>query len=265
MNNKNFKNNQFFIVTMFLLGLIMFPFLTLCASNKNIQNQQITVLSYNIHHALGMDKVIDLQRIADIINSANPDIVALQEIDINTKRNGNVHQLQELAKLTSMRFVFGKSMNWDGGEYGNGILSKLDIKKHKIHPLPGEPRNALAVLVSKNGKEFVFISTHIDNHEEFRIQSIPFIDELLKTYKDIPLIFAGDFNATPDSKLMDFLNIKLENATVGLNTIPVDIPNLQIDYIMYAPKEGWEVISSEVLIEKVASDHRPIKAILKLN
>ena len=264
MTNIRSNTCRFSIVRMFFL-IIILPILTSCALNKNNRSQYVSVLNYNIHHALGMDGDLDIQRIANIINTANPDIVALQEIDINTKRNGNVHQLEELAKLTNMNFVFGKSMDWDGGEYGNGVLTKLNIKKHKTYPLPGEPRSALVVTVSANQKEFVFISTHLDNNEKFRIQSIPFIEDILKIHKDKALIFAGDFNATSGSKLMNFLNEKLENATVNLNTIPVDIPNLQIDYIMYAPKNNWEVISSKVIDEKVASDHRPIKAILKLN
>ena len=213
-----------------------------------------------------MDGILDLERIAKIIIEANPDIVALQEVDINTVRNGNVDQLNKLAELTGMSGVFGKSMDWDGGEYGNAVLSKLPIKSHKIYPLPGEPRSALAVTVSnKKGDDFVFISTHLDTQEEFRIASIPYLKEIFAESSTLPLILAGDYNAEPGSELMQFIGDHLFNATENLPTIPVDEPNLQIDYITYGPKDAWQVISSKVLEEKIASDHRPIVTKLILN
>ncbi len=115
-----------------------------------------------------MDNVLDIQRIANIINAENPDIVALQEVDIMTIRNEKVHQLQELGRLTKMKFVFGKSMDWDGGEYGNGILTKFDIISHETYPLPGEPRCALVATLNINDEEIAFVSTHLDNKREFR-------------------------------------------------------------------------------------------------
>ncbi len=81
----------------------------------------------------------------------------------------------------------------------------------------------------------------------------------------MPLIFAGDLNATPDSEVMKSLSDNLTNATPNNNTIPVEAPNLQIDYILYAPAQAWKVLSSSVVNEVIASDHRPLKAMLILN
>ena len=123
-----FSNFRFWSIAIFLLLMACAP--------KNIK--PIRVLTYNIHHGEGMDNVLDLERIAGVINSVSPDIVALQEVDINNERNGKVHQMEILGELTNMNFVFGKSMDFSGGQYGNGILTKFHVKSHQTHPLPGK-------------------------------------------------------------------------------------------------------------------------------
>jgi endonuclease/exonuclease/phosphatase (EEP) superfamily protein YafD len=41
-------------------------------------------------------------------------------------------------------------------------------------------------------------------------------------------------------------------------------PSVQIDYILFRPSESWNVVEANVLPEAVASDHRPILAVLEL-
>src|SRR5688572_27405034 len=83
----------------------------------------LRVLTYNIHHSEGRDAQFDLDRIAGVIRAANPDIVALQELDQGNSRSGfDVFQLNRLAELTSLDGYFGKTINYMGGEYGNGVL-----------------------------------------------------------------------------------------------------------------------------------------------
>ena len=111
--------------------------------------QSVTVLSYNIHHAEGMDAKIDLQRIAAVIQSVSPDVVALQEVDRETKRSGGVDQAKTLERLTGLKMVFGRAIDFEGGQYGNAVLSRLPIKRATSHTLPHsegrEPRVVLAV------------------------------------------------------------------------------------------------------------------------
>lgn len=245
-----------------MLVAILLPLVS-CTTNKP---KPLTVLSYNIHHGAGMDTILDLERIAGVINSVSPDMVALQEIDVLTERNGNVHQMQVLAKLTNMNFAFGKSIDLQGGQYGNGVLTKFPIINQKTYPLPGnEPRCALAVTMEiETEKEIVLISTHLATEEKGRLASLEPIRAILKDFAELPIIFAGDFNALPASEVLASINESLNDATVGLKTYPVDEPSRQIDYIMYGPKDNWSVDSSMVLDEKVASDHRPILSVLIL-
>src|SRR6187401_2662233 len=108
-----------------LLGLCLFSG---CAS-KPQEPQRLTILSYNVHHCEGIDKKLDIERIAGVINSVNPDFVALQEVDNKTKRTGHVDQTAEVAKLTKMHGYFGKAMQWEDGEYGDSVLSRFPIDK----------------------------------------------------------------------------------------------------------------------------------------
>ena len=77
------------------------------------------IMSYNIHHARGMDDVVDVERIAKVINEVNPDVVGLQEVDSVVNRSGTIDMLHRLSELTGMHAVYGYSILHDGGKYGN--------------------------------------------------------------------------------------------------------------------------------------------------
>ena len=106
------------------------------------EKKMIRVLSYNIHHGEGLDGKLDLERIARVIKSASPDLVSLQEVDNRTTRSKGVDQAKELARLTGMKYAYGPSMDFDGGKYGNAILTKFILAESTTIPLPGDPRPA---------------------------------------------------------------------------------------------------------------------------
>src|SRR6188768_3816553 len=89
--------------------------------------RELAVMTYNIHHAEGMDKRLDVERIARVIRDAKPDLVALQELDAGANRTNRVEQAKELARLLKMHYVFGPAMEFDGGKYGDAVLSRYKI------------------------------------------------------------------------------------------------------------------------------------------
>ena len=91
---------------------------------------ELRVLTYNIHHGEGVDGKFDLRRIAEVIKSASPDLLALQEVDQGTARASGVDQPAELARLTGMEVVFGRNIEFEGGGYGTALLSRLPVKAH---------------------------------------------------------------------------------------------------------------------------------------
>ena len=109
----------------------------------------VRILAYNIHHGEGVDRVLDLERIAALIRRVDPDLVALQEVDSVTDRTGGVDQAAELGRLTGLEPVFGRFMGYQGGAYGMALLSRWPVVRSDNLRLPdgAEPRTALTAVV----------------------------------------------------------------------------------------------------------------------
>lgn len=250
----------------FVLGLIVL----LIGLSAAPAAAQLRVLSYNIHHAEGGDGELDLERIAGVIRSADADVVVLQEVDVQTERAEGLDQAAELARLTRMEFVFGSNLDFEGGNYGNAVLSRLPILDHTNHSLPNpddtEPRGALEVAVLFEQDTVTVISTHLDHQsEQNRWASAERLNEIAADLA-FPGVLAGDINDVPTSETLSMLAEQWTNATADrtLPTSPASEPVRQIDYVMYHPAGQWSVIDTQVLEQPVASDHRPILAVLAL-
>ncbi len=240
---------------------------------KEVDSTRIVrVLTYNILHGATMLNDFNLQRIAGVIRGAEPDIVALQEVDFKTNRAGGRDLATELGYLTVLAPLFGRAMPYSGGEYGEGILSRFSFKYTRANPLPhspgNEPRTALEVLVElPSGDDFIFIGTHLDHTRDQtdKIAQAKRINELFAA-NTIPTILAGDLNATPDS---DPINILIQHWTDASAdqpgpTFPSSDPARRIDYIMFLPANRWRVLETRVIVDKTASDHCAVLAVLEL-
>jgi endonuclease/exonuclease/phosphatase family metal-dependent hydrolase len=230
----------------------------------------LRVLTYNIHHGEGTDGKLDLPRIAEVIKAAKPDLVALQEVDLKTTRTRKVDQVAELGKLTGMNVEFGKAIDLQGGGYGLAVLSRFPLKGAKTHRLPGkekqEARIVMQVTVEPAGSPAItFLNTHLQHDDvETREKQVAKIDELFGT-SDGAVILTGDLNAAPRSGPVTALAKNWAFATEpggkGLLTIPSDAPKQQIDYVLFRGK--FKVVEAKVIEEKIASDHRPVLALLE--
>jgi len=262
-----------------LIACVLFSTLPVAADDVAPKPLRIRVMTYNIRHGQGMDRKIDLPRIAAVIKESKADVVALQEVDVKTRRVGGVDQAAELGRLTEMHHAFGKAMDYDGGEYGNAILSRWKIEMHTTHALPhtkgNEPRAALDAVIRIGEKHCVgFISTHLDFKPDStdRTNQIKALNEgFAKSPADenpFPRLLLGDMNATPKSEDIKLLREKWESAAhaPGMKaqpTVPSEKPTVLIDYVMFRPAKRWRVIEVQVIEEKVASDHRPVLAVLE--
>jgi endonuclease/exonuclease/phosphatase family metal-dependent hydrolase len=241
------------------------------AGSMGVESGRLRVLSYNIHHAAGMDGKVDMERIARVIRSANPDIVALQEVDRGVSRSGKVDQLAKLEELTGMSGLFSKSISFGGGAYGNAVLTRLPVMKHETLALPGGEARSVLIATLRTRKadpasEFVFFATHFAfSQEKNRVKAAAKISAYLKTHKIGAALLAGDLNARPASETMRavFRDWTDSSAKAEHPTVPVGEPKGQIDYVLYRPAAGWKVVSVKVLDEAVASDHRPILVTLE--
>lgn len=225
----------------------------------------LRVMSYNIHHGRGRDDKVDVERIADVINAANPDLVAVQEVDIGVNRSGRINQAAELGRLTGMNFKFGKARDYGGGDYGQLILSKRPITDFVVHELPGdaadEQRIALFATIEGGGEvpEILFVGTHLHHQAEaHRVAQTTRLLELLGDETG-PAIIAGDLNAEPGSDSMNlFLEGWRDTTPDDALTFPAGEPVKKIDWILLSPNLDWKVTEAQVVEEPVASDHRPV-------
>ena len=257
-----------------LLIFSMLIFLGFIKNNKPENYQKnLKILSYNIHYGIGMDNKVDLERIAKVILSKDPDIVGLQEI-------GDSTMAAALGRLTGMKFVFGQSLGRMDG-YGDAVLSKHPFKWVNNYSIPSASSSRYQAMgidvdvsnIYKKGTKVRFINTHFDwlrtiGSQEARLATVEVIEKGFFTDDSkIPAILAGDLNAIPESAPLKKLAQKgWVNETLGkeLKTISSKNPRKQIDYVLIRPKENWKVIDVEVLDAPMASDHLPILMTLEL-
>ena len=236
---------------------LLFIFAVLFTFSAQAQNT-LKLMSYNIKNANGMDNVCNFQRIANVINNASPDVVAIQEVDSMTNRSGQKYVLGEIAERTQMHGYFAPAINYDGGKYGIGLLTKQVPLRLQTLPLPG--REEARTLILAEFVDYIYCCTHMSLTEEDRMKSL----ELVKAFTSSstkPLFLAGDMNAEPESGFIKELQKDFQIlSNPKQHTFPAPDPKETIDYIATLKQnaKGFAVISAKVINEPMASDHRPI-------
>ncbi len=228
----------------------------------------LRVMTYNIH--FGSDT--SLAALGEYIKQFNPDLVALQEMDIRNNRSNSPHTngvnvLSELAAVTEMIPVFGKAMDHpSGGYYGDAILSKYDILKTEVYILPRsgkeiEPREIVLSHLNIKGREICFASTHLshENRENRELQ-LRQVSKLMDKQKEKVQIVCGDFNSDPSEELVVPLMKKWNDALSGEGTFATVKgawhKRYKYDYILYRTKGGHvSVANSFVECIEDYSDH----------
>jgi endonuclease/exonuclease/phosphatase family metal-dependent hydrolase len=258
-------------LSVILTLMMIYPFNVYGQPAKNYDPYTLTVLSYNLRFG----ELASLEQIAEFIKKENPDIVALQEVDVKTNRPVAPHQngkdfITELGYLTGMLTAYARTIYYSGGYYGIGILSKYPFKKTKkiMLPMPEgakEQRAALIADVELPGNRcFTFVSTHLDHSVSgVRQAQVKAINKELKKNR-YPVIIAGDFNGRPESQEIREGMKKWEQACSQDFTVLSDNPDAKIDYIFYRPSKRWKVISSSTPLIQL-SDHLPVKAKIELH
>lgn len=236
---------------------LLFIFAALFTFSAQAQNT-LKLMSYNIKNANGMDNVCNFQRIANVINNASPDVVAIQEVDSMTNRSGQKYVLGEIAERTQMHGYFAPAIDYDGGKYGIGLLTKQVPLRLQTLPLPG--REEARTLILAEFVDYIYCCTHMSLTEEDRMKSL----ELVKAFTSSstkPLFLAGDMNAEPESGFIKELQKDFQIlSNPKQHTFPAPDPKETIDYIATLKQnaKGFAVISAKVINEPMASDHRPI-------
>lgn len=250
----------------------------------------LRVMTYNIQYGYnglpaGAGRALDVDGIAEVIRQADPDVVALQEVDVHWGARSNfMDELQYLADKLGMHPYFGFIYDFDplqpGQErrqFGPALLSKHEILRAENHPLsrissqqpqlglqplPGFPE----IVINVKGNQVHIFSTHTYWLAQ-AVRQLE-VEEMIKYLDDTkgPRILMGDFNASPDAAEMKTMAAAYKDvfANVGEGqekTYPAIAPNERIDYIFISPEiqadRAW-------VVDSTASDHRPVVADLTL-
>ena len=256
-----------------ILLFAVFVLVLIWPSSSVSAKRTLRVMTYNIHVGVGMDKKLDLQRIADVINAARPDLVGLQEVDRGVKRTEGKDEIVELAAMTKMEYAFAPNLDYQGGKYGVAILSRLPIKNtaHRMfeNKREAERRGMLRIEVEIEGKTLNFITTHLDY--QFDDGRLFETEQLLKFLEGVkgPAIVVADLNDIPAGSAYKLMRTKFDDAWMTSRaegdgfSFPADKPVKRIDHIFYrtgakiSAKKSW-------VIETLASDHIPVMAELEI-
>jgi len=238
------------------------------AADKSSVAQTFRVMTFNIHHGEGGDGKVDLARIAALVEREHVDLVALQEVDKGVQRTARRDLPAELATLTGMTCVFSNNFHYQGGEYGNAVLTRFPVLSatnlHYQMLQTNEQRGLLQLCLNVQGQKLVFMNTHIDfrRDDTERLLNVREIQSVMARYAGIPTVLCGDFNDTPQSRmhqrLSETFDDSWERAGQGPGwTYPADQPRRRIDYVWLSRAAPLEVVGARVL-ESDASDHRPL-------
>ena len=229
----------------------------------------VRVMSYNMYHGETTNGVIDLDLTASVIGSANPDLVALQEVDKETTRSGGINQAAYIAGQLGMNYRFGKAKDFQNGEFGVAILSRFPIVSDTLYDLPdgsasnSEHRVALEVQVDApdiygNTTTVSFVSTHLDQlSDDARTGQVNAIVNDLSG-RTHPVILCGDLNATAESNSVQTLVASgyLYQDRQLKNTFPATNAYKKIDFITVRTNDA-SMASVPVFVgdNAAASDH----------
>ncbi len=247
-----------------LILILLFITLQTWSQTKIDSSKIIKVLSFNILHGATTKGDFNLDLIAKVITDANPDFVALQEVDYKTNRAKKYDLVTELGWRTKMAPLYARAMHYDGGEYGEGILSKhtfLQTRNIALPYIPGdEPRAAVEITTVLPSMDTIsFIGTHLD-HLKLETNRIMQANHINKVFSknQYPSILTGDLNAEPKSETMQILErlwTPSYNKENPQPTFPSNGPSKKIDYVMFYPKHRWKVLKTEIIQDTIASDH----------
>lgn len=235
----------------------------------------VRILTYNVHRCVGVDRRLDVGRVAEVIAAQAPDIVALQELDVGRARTGGVDQAHRLAQRLGMAFHFNAALRVEEELYGDAILTALPERLIKAGPMPGhprfsrlEPRGALWVGVEVGGVEMQVINTHLGllpREQQIQAAALAGEDWLGAAAGGAPLMLVGDFNATARTLVYRTFATRLTEARRAARlsrpspTFPSSMPILAIDHVFVSANVVVEAVRTPLdPLSRVASDHLPL-------
>ena len=225
----------------------------------------IRVMTWNIHGGVGPDRRHDLERVVDLIQQTDPDIVALQEID-SRRSKGSDHPIEVLKRALGHHGVAAAAILTSDGDYGQVLLSRWPFQDSQVHDISygkREPRRAITAIVSAPAGQVFVLATHLGLKFAERRTQCARLTQLLEQSK-LVTVALGDFNdwLWPGS-VQNALKKRLPGRT-HKRTFPARFPLLKLDRVFIRPAaallRSWVVPAGAEV-----SDHLPLVAEIDLN
>lgn len=236
----------------------------------------VRILTYNVHACVGIDGRLSPERVARVIARYEPDLVALQELDVGRARSGHLDQAQAIADVLEMALEFHPTVTVADERFGDAVLSPHPLRRIHAGELPGiglEPRGAVWVEADVPDHDGTLhrvslVNTHWSLHPLERMMAANAL--LGRGWLGGPsapddAIVCGDFNALSWFPSMRILRRRLDDAQISLDghrprpTWFGRFPIGRIDHVLVAPQ--WRVLDvlvADDTLARVASDHRPL-------
>jgi glycosyltransferase involved in cell wall biosynthesis/endonuclease/exonuclease/phosphatase family metal-dependent hydrolase len=248
---------------------------------RDERRETVRIMTYNVHGCCGMDHKIYPERIARVIARIDPDIVALQELDMHRMRSDGIDQPQVIAHILKMKYHFAPTISLEEQQYGNAILSRYPMRIVATYQLPQlprkthlEPRGVIWVECVINGKKLQCMNTHLGLNaaeRDHHIDTLLSQEWLGKVDAREPVVFAGDFNAAPSSRLIKKVSGLYKDVQQEMHnyqaqaTWPGHFPVGRIDHIFVSPLITISHVAvPRTHLEKNASDHLPLIADIQI-
>lgn len=217
-----------------------------------VAKDPVRVMTFNIRHGRGMDEVVDLGRIEELIRASDAVIVALQEVDRYHPRSHFIDEVRELAERLEMSWSFATSFSMGITSYGNAILSKYPILSAERISLGGnqENRSLLITEIDWDGERVTLFNTHLGLYEKEQANQLVALYEQVHTVEG-PALLLGDLNMNKDNELLQPLIGKWHSPSVQAPTAS----GKEIDHIFL--NDFFESVQAYT-IPTLASDHHPV-------
>lgn len=234
-------------------------------SDLSEEKQELTVMTYNVKDCDNGEKISE---IAEEIQKYNPDVVCVQEIDMNASRSGKRNILKELSEKVQMNYCFFPAIRLQGGTYGIGILSVYPLENCALQPLDvrkgDEERILASAEISVNGQTVHIYNTHLSFEDrQTRLQQIKTLNTVIS--QNTPFILTGDFNTESFQEFSYLSGVYAANTeeTPYQTYIGDDADTVfrSIDNIFV--HDNFEM-KDVTLGTSTASDHRPLIAAICL-
>ena len=230
----------------------------------------VVVASYNIHRGIGLDRRLDLARIADVIAETHADVIGLQEV-IREDGHDHADQAAFLGARLGMEVVMGETRSHGTGTYGNAVLTRLPVLGSARCDLSWgarEPRGCLRVDIDVGGATLHVFNCHLGLKLIERRRQLALLGGFIAVSHQLPgpRVLMGDFNEWHFGPITRGLKREFSSPMRHMRrTHPAWFPLFKLDRIYWdVALEGRKFHVHRSRRARAASDHLPVVCALRV-